>query len=267
MRNLLKNEIYRLTKEKSSLVLLILAVAIPFFTVGMVVLVARLAENMDPTISIAPPFSSIFTADFSSNNTILMIFFIIMIVGNSRDFSYGTIRNKIIAGYKRTHIYFAKQIITIAFALILVVVYLLSDILFYSIFLGFETEIISNPFLYYLELFIIGLLTILVAVSFAQLLSTLFIKTGKTILMYFVFMLVYELIVETIISSFIIQNDYEMIEQIYELQSWFPDVQATIYSTGDTSNNLLLKTVITSIVCIVGFNYFAINSLKRKEIK
>ena len=127
MRNLLKNEIYRLTKEKSSLVLLILAVAIPFFTVGMVVLVARLAENMNPNISIAPPFSSIFTADFSSNNTILMIFFIIMIIGNSRDFSYGTIRNKIIAGYKRTHIYFAKQIITIAFALILVVVFLFFD--------------------------------------------------------------------------------------------------------------------------------------------
>lgn len=125
MINLLKADFYRLIKNKTSLIGLIIAVGMglfmPFALYGF-----KSSMNNDTPVSILGGILNldilISTLFSFSNNFGLVIPVFIGIITVS-DFSHGTIRNKITLGYNRHKIFASTFIVNAIYSLLLIIVY------------------------------------------------------------------------------------------------------------------------------------------------
>ena len=108
MRNLLKTDLYRIVKDKLFLVLVILAVVFAFITpmANFAILIAFDEEN----IRLASEAKSLFTSSFGVSGNFGLIAPILLTIILCKDFSHGTIRNKIISGKSRVSIFLSTFI-------------------------------------------------------------------------------------------------------------------------------------------------------------
>ena len=108
MRNLLKTDLYRVVKDKLFLVLAILAGVFAFITpmANFAILIAFDEEN----IRLANEAKSMFTSAFGVSGNFGLISPILLTIVLCKDFSHGTIRNKIISGKSRVSIFFSTFI-------------------------------------------------------------------------------------------------------------------------------------------------------------
>lgn len=113
MKNLLLSDFRRVFKDKLMLVILILAVAFSLFTpVLYAVIFSFGAEGLDdPTISMLINAKSQFFQCFSMGNNLGLIMPVLLGIIICKDFSHGTIRNKIISGSSRGRIYASMFIV------------------------------------------------------------------------------------------------------------------------------------------------------------
>lgn len=106
MRGLLKADFKRITKDKLLLVMGILAVAFALLTPLLYALLFSGAGFEDePLLEVMLPAKNQFFASFSLGNNLGLIAPVLLGIALCKDFSFGTIRNKIIAGKSRKAIY------------------------------------------------------------------------------------------------------------------------------------------------------------------
>lgn len=116
MRNLLVADLKRVLKDKLFLVICIIGACFAIFTplLNLVLIKILGSIELEELVEIGFDFSGkmMFFSSFSLTNNfglILPIFIIIIIL---KDFSHGTIRNKIICGHSRTNIFLSMFITT-----------------------------------------------------------------------------------------------------------------------------------------------------------
>lgn len=125
MKRLLKADFYRVLKSRLTLVAMILVLVFPMITVMLYVgirAISGLGTDMGEAEMLFNANSIIGSAFSMTNNVGLVIpaFAGILVC---MDISSGTLRNKIIAGNRRTEIYLSHLIVSILFSVIMIAIY------------------------------------------------------------------------------------------------------------------------------------------------
>lgn len=124
MAELLKADIKRVLRDKLLIVMGILAIVFAVITPLLFVFIFSLGDMMDdPMISGLISAKSQFFQSFSMTNNLGLIAPVLLAIVLCKDFSFGTVRNKIIAGKSRSKIFLS--LFTVC-ALVLVAVMMLS---------------------------------------------------------------------------------------------------------------------------------------------
>lgn len=189
MGNLLKADFRRVFKDKLVLVLGILAVVFALFTPLLYVLiVAATGELGDAVISGLVTAKTQFFSSFAVTNNLGVIAPVLLAIALWKDFSYGTVRNKIIAGKSRASI-FLSMFITCGTALIAVI--LLHALITLGVSLIFfdyqQKAFAAADLLYLLESIFYELLVLLFVASVLSWLCAAMKNIGLVIVLYIAF--------------------------------------------------------------------------------
>ena len=146
MSSLLRADIYRMRKNRLTFVSLILVLGVPVLITLMYLgiqalfsLDADIGEAMDGSVQLFSANSLISSAYSLTNNIGLVIpaFAGILVC---TDYSNGTLRNKVIAGNKRTAIYFSHLVTSILFSVVMITIYAAVTTILALIFFKFNKE-------------------------------------------------------------------------------------------------------------------------------
>ncbi|MBQ9387471.1 MAG: ABC transporter permease subunit [Lachnospiraceae bacterium] len=205
MKNLIKADIYRVLKSRLSLIALILALAFPvlivFLYVGITMISGVMQDYPGGTLFSA---NTIIGSAFSMTNNIGMVIPAFAGILACLDYTNGTLRNKVIAGNRRAHIYFSHLIVSVLFSVIIITVYAAVTTGLSLIFFPFEW---NNSTSLGLEIFYFvmnGIMTFTFAASFSTMLAMITRSIAPTI----VFTIVFSIALPTI-TSIVSMVDYE----------------------------------------------------------
>lgn len=240
MAKLLFIDLKRIVKDKLFLVSCIIGSVFAFITPLLYKLIFETLEidNTGLMSSLFTPTSMFFQCFSLSNNFgIIMPVFILIIL--FKDFSFGTIRNKIISGNSRNKIYFSNLLATfIIISLLLFCHALITGILSLALFPSSANEI-NGEFIKYFALSLLFEILVLVFVSSLISFINVFAKNiGLSIILY-----VAVLLVSTIISSILSVG-----VQIYEFST---NVDENILNVLRFFLNINIFYTNTSIIGIV----------------
>ncbi|MCL2521614.1 MAG: ABC transporter permease [Erysipelotrichales bacterium] len=183
MLNLLKSEFLKIRKDRVALV-------------GLIVIVSFVVINLLITLALRNTFEGmglniygrgLFASTFSINDVgIIVPIFVALLI--SREFSNGTIRNKIICGHKRLHVYFSMFISSFLFGLLLMVLASLINLVLGSIFFGFSDVAFSASELgSLLGIFATGVTVYSVFITFAIFIAMIVKSSGLSVVFALVF--------------------------------------------------------------------------------
>ena len=204
MLRLIKTDLKRIIKDKLFLITLIIAVVFalmnPLIYKLLTVALGFEGEDMGMLGILISSKQLLFSSFSLSNNFGLMIpVFISIII--CKDFSYGTIRNKIICGHSRVKVFFS---IFISTCIILIGVILFHALLTFgisSIFFQYQAEpFTSKDFVYLIESILFQLLNYMFISALITLLCMIGKNIGLSIVGYVAIMLI-STIVGTILSA------------------------------------------------------------------
>lgn len=186
MINLLKADFFRLLKHKITLVSLIIALALPLIMAGLYAALKAFlidigGEESADVFNIAMNGGTLMLSTFSLTNNLGLVLPVFLVIGIMSDISSGTIRNKIILGYKRYQIFASHFITAFIYALAIMVVYAAFSALWGIIFLG-APELTSEGQLSYLYYYVLGLLGLAIVAALASCLSLSTLNSAGSII-------------------------------------------------------------------------------------
>lgn len=186
MKSLLKADFKRVLKDKLLIVMGILAVVFALITPLLYALIfatGGMAE--EPMLATLISGKAQFFGSFSIGNNLGLIAPVLLAIVLCKDFSYGTVRNKIIAGKSRSHIYLSLLITCSA---VLVAVMLLHAFITLGVSLIFfdyqPTPFTWADFGYFLVSLVFAVLTLLWIASLLSLLCANGKNVGLAIVLY-----------------------------------------------------------------------------------
>ena len=188
MLNLLKTDLKRIFKDKLFLIVCLIGVGLSIFTTGLFAgMEGLIEETLENEIFVFSFDSKSLTFNaFSPLNDFGLILPIFIAIIIYKDFSYGTIRNKIISGNSRMNIYLSILLSTIITISICILGYSLLTFGFSSIFFDYSQVIsFGEDFLYFISSLFFAVLCytfIAVLISFA---CIIFNNVGIAIVAYF----------------------------------------------------------------------------------
>jgi len=170
MKNLIKADLYRIFKSKLTLISFIIAAAIPLFTtllyLGMgFVLKSTVGDEIESVKDLLNS-ESLLAGTFSYTNNLGLAVPIFAVVLIMNDVTSGTIRNKIVYGYKRHQIFASHYISILCYCLILMGIYAASIALFGTTILG-HGAVDKAKALSYLYFYILGFVGVAVVAAIA----------------------------------------------------------------------------------------------------
>lgn len=178
MFNLYRADLQRFLKSKIVYTMLILVIVFPLFMGGMYKLISEIAiyEEMPIYGALIDPFGAFMTA-FNPVDNFGLIMLILLLIAVLADFNHGTIRNKLVIGYRRETIFIAQTLFILTIVTILVTIYPLLVYAFVSWFLGPNNQSFLDLFRHYLN----GLLSNLVIYIFVSIIIFRFKKLGASL--------------------------------------------------------------------------------------
>ena len=209
MRNLLRTDMFRFLKSKQFLILSIICGIYSLAYPALIYLIqefASMATGKAQQLMYAKQFS--FSSFGLGIPLLLTIIMFTTVLAN--EFSYGTVRNKIIVGYSRTKIYLSLAITTLTFMFGIVFIssilsFGLAGILFYYDNLG---GMFIYDIGYYLIGLVIALLIMAVYVSIVMLFTVGLNKTALSIIVPII-LIFFSVIISTICDTFLLELSYQ----------------------------------------------------------
>ena len=242
MKNLLKADFYRLLKNKLVFVSLIIAAVLPIIIALVILGLREMLIALDPTsreaLEMVLNANVLLGSSFSLTNNfgiILPVFASIIILS---DVSAGTIRNKIILGYKRRQIFASHYLTTLVYCLVMIIIYAGMTALWSSIILGIG-EISGTRAVSMVYYYVLGLVSFAVVSAIATSLSLLLMNNAGSILLTIGICLGLGLLV-SLLTSF----DYSS----YESVAYFiPNFVLTLFNSKDITATMFLEGLAGSI--------------------
>lgn len=206
MSRLLKADIYRVVKSRLSLIALILAAAFPVLIVLMYAGIRAIGGMDDPELGMDMLFNanSIIGSVYSLSNNIGLVVPAFAGILVCMDYSNGTLRNKVIAGNRRSAIYLSHLIVSILFSVIIITIYAAVTAGLALLFFPFRTEGFENLGQEILYFVVNGTMTFVFMATFTTMLAMVTRNAAPTIIFTVVFA-----IALFAINSVIMLIDYE----------------------------------------------------------
>lgn len=266
MRSLLKADFKRVLKDKLLLVLGILAVAFALMTPALyAVLLASIGAEQEPLLAGLVSAKTQFFSTFSMGNNLGLIVPVLLGIVLCKDFSYGTVRNKIIAGKSRTQI-FLSMFCTCA--VVLCAVMLLYAFLTLGVSLLFfeyqPTAFTGEDFLYFLVSLGFELLVLLWMAALLSCLCACAKNAGIAIVLYIA------VTFALVIVGSIVQMAYSLLQTdwLYFLDRINVGTAVNHIGMGNayTWEDALYLTL-PALVGILGFTGLGICTFRKKDLK
>lgn len=273
MRNLIKADFKRVFKDKLLLVMGILAVVFAAITPLLYAVMFSALGAEDEMISSFITGKAQFFGSFSIGNNLGLIAPVLLAIALCKDFSFGTIRNKIIAGKSRSTIYLSLFITS---ATVLISVMLLHALITLGVSLIFfdyqPTAFTIADFWYFLESLGFEILVLLWVAALLAYLCANMKNVGLVIVLYIAVSFI------LVIAGSIVQVVVSIMETMGGNERWLSVLRfidrinvgsAATYIGMGTKYTLkdVLYLTIPSIVGILGFTGFGILRFKKKDLK
>ena len=278
MRGLLKSDFMRVLKDKLLIVMGILAVAFAVITPLLYALILSGTGYNDNDMvmgALAVSFTakSQFFGSFSLGNNLGLIVPVLLAIVLCKDFSFGTVRNKIIAGKSRVAI-FASLFITCSVVLIVVMVLHAVITLCVSLcFFDYQTTAFTlSDFWYFLESFLFEIIVLLFVSSMLSWLCASKKNVGIVIVLYiaiaFAFVLVGS-ILQVAISLLDAAGGDKSVIAVLTFISRINVFNAAAYIGTGSKYSLedVLYILVPSVVGIMSFLGLGILKFKKKDLK
>lgn len=263
MKNLLKADFYRLSKNKLVYISLIVSLVLPFLISGMIFGVKEFLKSIGDDSSSALydlvlNSHAIVSTTFSFANNfgiVLPVFATTIIIA---DITSGTIRNKLILGYNRHKIFFSHFIVTLTYCLTLIIVYTSMTALSSSLFLG--TGTISQEHATSLVYFyILGVISYVMVSAFATFLSlSTFSGVGSVILTVAFCMGI------GLISTLFAMVDYSSFQYVVYA---IPSFVTTAFQTSEITLTMFLESLVGTLVFTALFYVAGTFIFNKKDLK
>ena len=274
MGNLIKADLKRIRRDKMMIIIVILAVVFALITP---LLYAALLSGIDTEgmeFMLGPiNAKSSFFGSFSMGNNLGLIVPVLIAIILRKDFSQGTIRNKIIAGKSRTQI-FLSMFAACAVTLILVMLFHAFVTLGISLLL-FEyqaTPFTISDYWYFMASLGFDLLLLLFIASFISWLCASMKNVGTVIVLYIAFTFVLTIIsaiTTTVQTVFEFEGGRETAVEILEIVNRINVANATSYIGTGTSYSLtdVLYITLPPLAGIAGFLGLSLMKFRKKDLK
>lgn len=264
MRKLIALDLYRIRKDILLKVSFILIGIFVLLNVGMNFGIKILVENeLEELDSVVMLLSGryLFGASFSmgSNMGIMIPIFAAAIC--CKDFSMGTIRNKMICGYTRTQIYVSHYICGLIYTCALMLIYAFANLGFGTLVLGYGERFDGEQLLFLLVTTLVGLSIYCLLGSIAIMLATMTGNLGLSIVIYIAFSIGFSLI------SAALTLWPHLPKLLEKLVAVLPDTLVNSIAVGATSwkeywLGILLNVLFAAVLGIFGWLCFRKKDLK-----
>lgn len=274
MGSLLQADFRRILKDKLLLVMGILAVVFALITPLLYVAIAYgIGDLGEEMISSMFTGKAQFFGSFSIGNNLGLIAPVLLAIALCKDFSFGTIRNKIIAGKSRSAIFLS---LFITCSVTLIAVMLLHAFMGLGVSLIFfdyqSTEFTVSDFWYFLESLAFSLLVLLCISALLSWLCASMKNVGLVIVLYIAISFVLVMagsIIQVAMSVLQLMDGYENWVSVMEFLNRINIGNSTLYigtGTEYTLEDVLYLTLptTTGILAFVGLGLWSFN---KKDLK
>ena len=206
MKRLLKADIYRVLKSRLTLIALILVLAFPVLVVALYLgirAISGLGADMDE-LDFLINANSIIGSSYSLTNNIGLVLPSFAGILVCLDISNGTLRNKIIAGNRRTEIYLSHLIVSILFSAIMITIYAAMTAGLALLFFPFKTSPSQNLAAELLYFIVTGTMSFI----FIATVSTMLAMTLRSVAPTIIFTIVVSIVLMAV-TSVLLMIDYQ----------------------------------------------------------
>ncbi|NLW74289.1 MAG: hypothetical protein GX057_05270 [Clostridiales bacterium] len=188
MSDLLRADYYKIKKDIILFIALILVVFFALSTPALYLLLEKLIEDSLDELGgmgfgIAFSGKFVFMSTLSVTNNIGLILPVLMGILVCRDFSTGTVRNKIIAGHSRLQVYLSLLISAVSIGATLFLIYSLLMLALGSLLLGYGSDFNSSELIYILKVLLMGTLMFSAMISIGVFFAAATRSIGITIVL------------------------------------------------------------------------------------
>lgn len=274
MRNLIKADLKRVWKDKLFIVLLILAGVFAVITPVLykVIFATSSPEELQELSTLIGPLNSAktqFFTSFSPSNNFGMILPILLAIILCKDFSHGTIRNKVICGKSRTKIYFSLFLTCAIYMFALILLQALLTLAISLLFFEYQAAGFSASDFGYLMASIA--LEFVVYLFISALLIFMIVSTknaGIAIVFFFAVNFLFQ-IIGAVTSVAILFTDPTTAS--YETLQFFNNANmftSTLIGGGMSYTGTdLLTILLPNIILAAGLTFFGLMIFRKKDLK
>ncbi len=261
MRNLLAADFFRQRKDILLKVAIILIAVFACIGCGLYYVVSLM---LDETELAAEPFLNaryLYGSAFGISSDVGMIIPIFTGAIICKDFSMGTVRNKIIRGYARDSIFFSHLFSGMVFGCILFALYAAALLGLGTLVLGYGAEIDSEEIKFLVISFLAGMLSFAAMCAFESMIAVSTGSLGLTIVFY----------IALAIGLQMIQGIVSMItwlpEIVYEIMNYLPGNLMYSVMEGSKEWDVYAKSMLVSAVLLVAFALIGRVVFRKKDLK
>ena len=270
MRELIKTDLKRILKDKLLIITCIIGVVLALTSPLLYKALFGMMDADEALMGLVIDSKTLFFTAFAPGNNFGLIAPILIAIILCKDFSYGTVRNKIISGKSRTSIFFSLfisgTIIMCAVILIHAVITLLTSLLFFEY---QATPFEAKDFGY---LMISVLLEIAVYVFISALISFFCVSmknAGLAVVMYFAVNFLFSIIGSIVaVAAMFVTPEQELLGDILEFLGKSNIFISTAIGTGTSYE---LKDILYVLVPALGgsalLGFFGTMVFRKKDIK
>ena len=277
MFNILKASLYKLFRDTTFKVTLIIGVALAVFTNLLYFIIFKVAIDM-PELG-----STLFSGETALINALnptsnfgltVPINLVVFTIG---EFTYGTIRNKIIAGHKRSSIYFSLLATGFVFTLILMVAYCVLSWGLGSLLGGLHNDSISGETIGFVILY--GFLAYVFIMAVSVFVATLIRSIGGS-LPIIILLLVFMGLVPTftIVGKAFESGDVTLvtylpshiamwIDPLFMLGIYTSSIMNTLLTETENATEMILAGTIVPTFWAVVFSFLGLKLFQYRDIK
>jgi len=273
MTKLVKADFIRVFKDRLMLITLIISAGFSLVTPLLYALIFKSTELSDLGIENLVSAKSQFFQSFSIGNNMGLIAPVLLSIILWKDFSFGTVRNKIIAGNSRTSIFMSLFTVCSAATLIVMFLHAFLTLGISLIFFDYQpTEFTPNDFGYFMASLLFDVVLMLFISAMISWLCASSKSLGLVIVLYvaITFILVMVGSIVQVVSEFLkFTPGNEKTVEILDFVSRINVGNSTMYVGAGTTYTLedVLYILLPPVAGIVGFLSLGLIKFNKKDLK
>ena len=269
MLSLIKTDLKRILKDKLLIVIGILCIVFAVSTPLLLFAVSGMSEDAAQMLGMSIDAKTLFFQSFNPANDFGLIGGILLCVILCKDFSQGTVRNKIICGKTRNQIYLANFISCVIVLCSLMVIYAFITLGVSLIFFDYQaTAFTANDFGYAVVSLVFKILTFVVVSALITALSVSMKNAGLCMVMYIAVTMVFSIVGTAFMMVQPFVSDNVFLETLLEIVVKCNVFATTVVGNGVTYSVLdVVYIVVSNVVFGVLFYVLGMMIFSKKDLK